>query len=77
MQWCIEQARVPRGGVICDPYAGSGSTLVAALRMGHPVIGIESEPVYFETMCKRVAEAQRQPDLLIPRSPCLVQDALL
>ena len=77
MQWCIEQARVPKGGVILDPYAGSGSTLVAALRMGHPCIGIECEPVYFETMCRRVAEAQMQADMFVPRAPAPKQEALL
>lgn len=64
MRWCIQQARVPAGGVILDPYAGSGSTGVAALEMGHPFIGIEMEADYFETMCSRVRKAQMQPDML-------------
>ena len=63
MRWCIQQARVPAGGVILDPFAGSGSTGVAALEMGYPFIGIELEPLYFETMCRRVREAQIQPDM--------------
>lgn len=66
MRWCIEQARVPVGGVILDPYAGSGSTIVAAVTMGYPAIGIEIEPRYYETMLRRVTEAQRQGDLLRP-----------
>lgn len=69
MRWCIQQARVPRGGVILDPYAGSGSTGVAALEMGYSFIGIELEPIYFETMCKRVHEAQQQPDMLTGLPP--------
>lgn len=63
MRWCIQQARVPAGGVILDPYAGSGSTGVAALEMGYSFIGCEVEPLYFETMCRRVREAQIQPDM--------------
>lgn len=64
MAWCIEQAKVPSGGVILDPYMGSGSTGVAAVQMRHPFIGIEIEPRYFDIACRRIEEAQRQGDLL-------------
>lgn len=58
MAWCIEQARVPAGGVILDPYMGAGSTGVAAVRAGHGFVGIEIEPLYFETACRRIATAR-------------------
>lgn len=64
MRWCIEKAKVPPGGVILDPYMGSGSTGVAAVQMRHPFIGIEIEPRYFDTACRRIEAAQRQLDLL-------------
>jgi site-specific DNA-methyltransferase (adenine-specific) len=63
MRWCIEQAKVPPGGVILDPYMGSGSTGVAAVEMRHPFIGIEIEQRYFDTACRRVERAQRQGDM--------------
>jgi DNA modification methylase len=63
MRWCIEQAKVPPGGVILDPYMGSGSTGVAAMQMRHPFIGIEIEPRYFDVACRRIEEAQRQGDM--------------
>jgi DNA modification methylase len=63
MRWCIEQAKVPPGGVILDPYMGSGSTGVAAVQMRHPFIGIEIEPRYFDIACRRIEEAQRQGDM--------------
>jgi site-specific DNA-methyltransferase (adenine-specific) len=49
---------VPPGGVVLDPFAGSGSTLVAAVSEGYKVIGIEREPEYCEIIRKRMAELQ-------------------
>ncbi len=66
MSWCIEQARVPAGGVILDPWMGSGSTGVAAVQRGHPFIGVECEPLYFETAIRRLSDAVRQRDLFVP-----------
>jgi len=63
MSWSITQARVPAGGVILDPYMGSGSTGVAAVQMRHPFVGIEIEPRYFDIACRRIEEAQRQGDM--------------
>ncbi len=63
MRWCIEQAKVPPGGTILDPYMGSGSTGVAAVQMRHPFIGIEIEARYFDIACRRIEEAQRQGDM--------------
>jgi DNA modification methylase len=63
MRWCIEQAKVPPGGTILDPYMGSGSTGVAAMQMRHPFIGIEIEERYFNVACRRIEEAQRQGDM--------------
>lgn len=63
MRWCIEQARVPPGGMILDPYMGSGSTGVAAVEMRHPFLGIEIEPRYFDIACRRIEQAQRQGDM--------------
>ena len=61
MRWTIAQAGVPDGGLILDPYMGAGSTGIAALMGGYRFIGIEIEPIYFETACKRLREAYRQP----------------
>ena len=49
----------PPGGLVLDPFAGSGSTGVAAKRLGFGFVGIEREAEYFEIACKRVdAEAK-------------------
>lgn len=53
----------PPGGVILDPFMGSGTTGVAAVSSGFRFIGIEREKKYFEIARRRLEEAQRQMDL--------------
>jgi len=48
----------PPGGLILDPFAGSGTTLIAAVEEGFSVIGIEREPEYCEIIRQRMAEVQ-------------------
>jgi len=65
-------------GLVLDPFAGSGSTLVACARAGRPGIGIEVNPEYFETMRRRVSDAHNAPDMFIaPRAPEPKQEAML
>lgn len=45
--WC------PPGGLVCDPYTGSGTTLVAAAQEGRRFIGSELLGRYFEIAKKR------------------------
>lgn len=65
MEWCLDQMRLATGATILDPFMGSGSTGVAAVKRGHPFIGIEIEPLYFETACRRIAAAAAQPDMFV------------
>lgn len=54
MVWCMERAKVPEGATVLDPYMGSGSTGIACLRTGRKFIGIEKDPVHFDTAVKRI-----------------------
>ena len=50
---------VPKGGTSCDPFMGSGTMGVAAVRNGCNFIGIErlDKPGYFPTAQERIGEA--------------------
>ena len=75
MEWCL--GFLPDAKTILDPFMGSGTTLVACQKLGRQGTGIELDPDYFEIACRRVEEAARQPDLLIPAPPPPpVQDGL-
>lgn len=48
---------VPPGSVVCDPFAGSGTFLVAAKEAGHHWIGCELEASYHEAANERLMAA--------------------
>lgn len=57
MAWLVRLV-TPPGGVVLDPFAGSGSTLVAAKREGFQFIGIERDAEYVEiARARTLAEA--------------------
>jgi site-specific DNA-methyltransferase (adenine-specific)/modification methylase len=75
MAWCIAQAGHPR--TVLDPFMGSGTTGVAAVRMGCDFTGIECRADYFEMACERIDNAQRQAPLFDVLPPAFEQGALL
>lgn len=67
MTFCLQACRLKPGDTVLDPYMGAGATGVAAVRLGLNFIGVEWEPIYFDTARRRIAEAVRQPDMFIEK----------
>ncbi|MBQ8465756.1 MAG: site-specific DNA-methyltransferase [Alphaproteobacteria bacterium] len=49
--------------VVCDPFMGSGTTGVAAVKLGRGFIGAEINQKYFDEACRNIERAQIQPSL--------------
>lgn len=75
MRWCIE--RQGAAATILDPFCGSGTTGVAAVKLGRKFIGVEIEERYFDIACRRISEALRQPDLFIEKPKPAKQESML
>jgi DNA modification methylase len=63
MRWCMDRAKVPEGATILDPFMGSGSTIIAAIRTGRRAIGIELDPAHYATAVERIKRELSQGDL--------------
>ena len=76
MEWCIQRTA---SQTVLDPFMGSGTTGVAALRLGRRFIGIEKDAEYFDIACKRIADAVARPDMFVEagRAPEPKQEVLL
>ena len=76
MEWSIEA--LPSSQTILDPFMGSGTTGVAAVKLGRKFTGIEIDPGYFDIACRRIAAALKEPDFFhhVP-APLPKQEALL
>jgi DNA modification methylase len=48
----------PEGGVVLDPFLGSGTTAAAALELGRYAVGIELVPAFCELAAQRIASAE-------------------
>lgn len=76
MEWVVKQA-TEENQIVLDPFMGSGTTGVAAVKLGRKFIGIEIEPKYFDIACRRISEALKQPDMFIEWPKEAVQEQML
>jgi site-specific DNA-methyltransferase (adenine-specific) len=56
MKWLCLLTKTPTGGIVVDPFMGSGTTLLAARESGRECIGIEIEERYCEIAAKRLSQ---------------------
>jgi site-specific DNA-methyltransferase (adenine-specific) len=54
IRWCIQKLKLEPGSLILDPYCGSGTTLIAAVQLGHRAIGIDIDRRYIEIARRRL-----------------------
>lgn len=62
MRWLCRLTKTPTGGTVLDPFMGSGSTGVAAIREGRGFIGIEEDEESFRIAVERIREEGVYPD---------------
>jgi DNA modification methylase len=63
MRYLVRLVLPPDGGIILDPFMGSGTTGLACVSEGASFVGIEKDPEYFEIAKKRIDNEQRQASL--------------
>lgn len=54
LEYLCKLTATPAGGVVLDPFLGSGTTAVACVRTGRKCIGIETDPSYITIAAARV-----------------------
>lgn len=54
------QSSCPPGGIVIDPFAGSGTTLVAAKKLGRQFVGCDLNPEYVKVARKRLRETRKR-----------------
>ena len=59
MDWCVSFIKGENQTII-DPYMGSGTTGIAAVKAGHSFIGIERNAGYFKVACERIENFYKQ-----------------
>ena len=54
MEYLCKLTKTPTGGIVLDPFAGSGTTCKAARNVGREFIGVERDAEYCEIAEKRI-----------------------
>jgi len=60
MEYLIKLVMPPKDGILLDPFAGSGTTILAAQNLGFNAIGIEKEKEYCEIAEARLKHGSKQ-----------------
>jgi DNA modification methylase len=55
-EWLLDRTSMEKTDLICDPFLGSGTTLIAAEKTGRICYGMEIDPKYCDVIIKRYAD---------------------
>lgn len=75
MSWCL--TFLPDARTLVDPFTGSGTTGVAAVKAGRYFSGIERDETYFDIACRRIEAALKEPDMFIEAPKHVKQEAFI
>jgi site-specific DNA-methyltransferase (adenine-specific) len=64
------------GALVLDPFMGSGTTGVAAVKTGRRFIGIEIDERSFNVACRRISDTLARPDMFVEPPKPAKQEAL-
>ncbi|MFA6186298.1 MAG: site-specific DNA-methyltransferase [Phycisphaerae bacterium] len=77
------KASCPVGGIVCDPFAGSGTTVEACIRNERHYIAFEINPEYHQIIKDRIKRVHSEANNQLPfdqnqgySAPCSVQETL-
>ena len=59
MEYLCTITQTPTGGIVLDPFMGSGTTGIACKNTGRGFIGIEKDPEYFKIAKARIKAAKK------------------
>ena len=62
-EYLIKLSAFSKDAVVLDPFIGSGTTAVAAKKLGKNYIGIDANEKYVKISEKRLKELNQKPDL--------------
>lgn len=69
LRYLARLTKTPTGGVVLDPFMGSGTTGIAAVKEGRDFIGIEIDAEYLNIARRRIEYAQQEPRQLKLAAP--------
>jgi len=68
MEYLCTLTKTPTGGIVLDPYMGSGTTGMACKKVGRPFIGIEISEEYLEIAKRRIEAVEVMVEELNPQT---------
>jgi DNA modification methylase len=59
LEYLCKLTRTPTGGIVFDPFIGSGTTAIAAIKTGRPFYGCDNNQDYVDIATARMEKARQ------------------